>query len=94
MRLPTKSYFPSSSFIITPLTIYLLKPPPLETKAIHKVENTQRLEWLKYKGMDTFDAMQLYIEKVKELAQIYPGPESKENDNDNEQEARAEEESK
>lgn len=36
-----------------------------------EVENNQRREWLKHKGMDTFDAMQLYIEKVKELAQIY-----------------------
>lgn len=35
------------------------------------LENKQRAEWLKYKGMDTFDAMQLYIEKVKELAQVY-----------------------
>lgn len=36
-----------------------------------KIENTQREEWLKHKGMDTFDAMQLYINKVKELAHIY-----------------------
>ena len=35
------------------------------------IENKQREEWLKYKGMDTFEAMQLYIEKVRELAQIY-----------------------
>lgn len=36
------------------------------------IENKQREEWLKHKGMDTFDAMKLYIEKVKELAKIYP----------------------
>lgn len=37
-----------------------------------QVENSQRAEWLKYKGMDTFEAMKLYIEKVKLLASIYP----------------------
>ena len=37
----------------------------------NEVENTQRAEWLKHKGMDTFVAMQLYIEKVRELAQVY-----------------------
>lgn len=36
------------------------------------LENRNRDEWLKHKGMDPFEAMQLYIEKVKELAQIYP----------------------
>lgn len=35
------------------------------------IENKQRSEWLKYKGMDTFEAMQLYIEKVEELAKVY-----------------------
>lgn len=36
------------------------------------LERAQTDEWMKHKGMDTFVAMQLYIEKVKELAQIYP----------------------
>lgn len=36
-----------------------------------ELENKQRAEWLKFKGMDTFDAMKLYIDKVKELAQVY-----------------------
>lgn len=36
-----------------------------------QVENKHREEWLKYKGMDTFDAMKLYIEKVQELALIH-----------------------
>lgn len=36
-----------------------------------ELENKQRSDWLKFKGMDTFDAMKLYIEKVKELAQVY-----------------------
>lgn len=35
------------------------------------MEKTQRAEWLKHKGMDTFEAMQLYIEKVKQLALVY-----------------------
>uniref|UniRef100_A0A6G1S6R4 Diazepam-binding inhibitor-like 5 n=1 Tax=Aceria tosichella TaxID=561515 RepID=A0A6G1S6R4_9ACAR len=35
------------------------------------LENAQRAEWLKHKGMDTFVAMQLYIEKVRELAKVY-----------------------
>lgn len=35
----------------------------------------QHQEWLKYKGMDTFEAMQLYMEKVKELAEIYQAKE-------------------
>lgn len=34
-------------------------------------EIKQRAEWLKHKGVDHIDAMQLYIDKVKELAQIY-----------------------
>lgn len=40
------------------------------------IENIQRSEWLKHKGMDPFDAMQLYMDKVKELAQIYEAPAS------------------
>jgi hypothetical protein len=43
---------------------------PVEAKKC-EVENTQRAEWLKHKGMDTFDAMQLYIDKVRELAKVY-----------------------
>lgn len=43
----------------------------IEGRKSDVVENKQREEWLKHKGMDTFVAMQLYIEKVKELAQVY-----------------------
>lgn len=45
--------------------------PKTESKR-NEVENRQRAEWLKHKGMDTFDAMQLYIERVRELAASYP----------------------
>lgn len=44
----------------------------------NETENQQRAEWLKHKGMDTFEAMQLYIEKVKGLAESYPERQAKE----------------
>lgn len=55
------------------------------------IENTQRSEWLKHKGMDPFDAMQLYMDKVKELSQIYQvaGGEKREQDQDQQEEPAA-----
>lgn len=51
--------------------LYKLQTTPTEAKK-SPIENRQREEWLKFKGMDTFEAMKLYIEKVKQLAEIYP----------------------
>lgn len=42
-----------------------------EARQKEVVENRQREAWLKYKGMDTFDAMQLYIDTVNKMAKIY-----------------------
>lgn len=50
--------------------------PPEGKRTI--VEAKQHKEWLKYKGMDTFEAMKLYMDKVKELVKFYPAPEEEE----------------
>lgn len=42
-----------------------------EARQKNVVENQQRDAWLEHKGMDTFDAMQMYIDKVNELAKVY-----------------------
>lgn len=33
-------------------------------------ENQNRQAWLKYKGIDTIEAMQMYIDKANELVQV------------------------